>query len=176
MGKTGFAALALVFVFLFAVFGSAFAGGSENGPPSRDDRVVKTDEAWQSALTAEQYRILRKKGTERPFTGKFWDDKTPGTYICAACGLELFHSDAKFKSGTGWPSYFKPIAKDRVDEHSDMALGMVRTEVTCARCGGPLGHVFSDGPKPTGLRYCINGNALDKLPATASPSVEAPKK
>ena len=133
-------------------------------PPSREDRVVLTDAAWKDKLTAEEYRILRQAGTERAFTGDFWDDKVPGIYTCGGCGLELFHSDTKFDSGTGWPSYSAPLAKDRVDEHVDRAYGMIRTEVTCARCGGHLGHVFPDGPKPTGLRYCINGNVLNKLP------------
>ena len=161
MEKTSLAVLAILAVFFFAVFSSAFAGG-ENPPPSREDRVVKSAEEWKTQLTAEEYRILRDKGTERAFTGKFWDDKKPGVYTCAGCGLELFHSDHKFKSGTGWPSWYKPIAPDRVDEHSDVTYGMVRTEITCARCGGHLGHVFSDGPQPTGQRYCVNGNILEK--------------
>jgi peptide-methionine (R)-S-oxide reductase len=141
------------------------AVAGDDPTPSREDRVVLTEAEWKERLTPEEFRILRKKGTERAFTGDFWDDKEPGVYTCAACGLELFHSDDKFKSGTGWPSYTKPIADDRIDEHSDVSFGMVRTEVVCARCGGHLGHVFPDGPEPTGLRYCINGNALDKLPA-----------
>jgi len=161
MEKTSLALLALVGLFALAVVSSAFAGGP-NPPPSREDRVVQTDAEWKGKLSAEEYRILREKGTERPFTGKYWDDKTEGVYLCAACGLELFHSDQKFKSGTGWPSWYKPIAEGRIDEHSDGAFGMVRTEITCARCGGHLGHVFNDGPQPTGLRYCVNGNALDK--------------
>ncbi len=171
MSKTSLAALVLLAVFVFAVVGSAFASGGEQPPPSRSDRVVKTAAEWKKTLSAEEYRILRDKGTERAFTGKHWDDKSPGIYACAGCGLELFHSDHKFKSGTGWPSYYQPIAADRIDEHSDVAYGMVRTEVTCARCGGHLGHVFADGPKPTGQRYCINGNILEKAavpkPATA---------
>lgn len=164
MDRTGILVIGLLLVFGFAIFGTAFAGG-ENPPPSREDRVVKTEAEWKASLTAEEYRILRDKGTERAFTGDFWDDKKPGVYTCGGCGLELFHSDHKFKSGTGWPSYYQPIAKDRVDTHTDLAYGMIRTEVTCARCGGHLGHVFNDGPKPTGQRYCINGNALDKKPA-----------
>ena len=133
--------------------------------PSRSDRVVKTDAEWQSDLSPEEYRILRQRGTERAFTGDFWDDKKPGIYTCGGCGLELFDAKTKFDSGTGWPSYFRPIAEDRVDTITDTDFGMVRVEVVCARCGGHLGHVFPDGPEPTGLRYCINGNALDKVSA-----------
>lgn len=150
------------------------SANDEDRVPSREDRVVKTAEEWKASLTAEEYRILRTQGTERAFTGKYWDDKTPGVYACAACGLELFRSEDKFKSGTGWPSYTQPIAKDRIDEFSDVAYGMVRTEVTCARCGGHLGHVFNDGPAPTGQRFCINGNALNKLEAK-SPAAGAEK-
>ncbi|MEZ4319583.1 MAG: peptide-methionine (R)-S-oxide reductase MsrB [Myxococcota bacterium] len=166
MNKTALAALAILVVFFAAVYSAAFAGG-ENAQPSRSDRVVKTDAEWKAALTAEEYRILRDKGTERAFTGKYHDDHEPGVYRCAGCGLELFVSDTKFDSGTGWPSFYKPAADDRIDEHTDMAYGMIRTEVTCARCGGHLGHVFNDGPKPTGLRYCINGNVLEKEPLPA---------
>jgi peptide-methionine (R)-S-oxide reductase len=141
--------------------------------PSRADRVVKTDAEWQESLSAEEFRILRKAGTERAFTGDYWNDKTPGVFTCGACELELFSSETKFDSGTGWPSYFAPIGDDRVDLHTDVSYGMQRTEVTCARCGGHLGHVFDDGPAPTGKRYCINGNALDKVPlATPAPATK----
>ena len=160
-----FALLAAVVVLLAGLAFTAVAGGSEEQPPpSREDRVVKTVEAWKAELTPEEFRVLREKGTERAFTGDLWDDHEPGIYVCAGCGLELFSSEHKFDSGTGWPSYYQPIDKDRVDEHSDTSLGMTRTEVTCARCGGHLGHVFPDGPEPTGLRYCINSVALDKKP------------
>lgn len=161
-------ALALV-VALGLVAAAAWASqppSTEAHVPSRADKVVKTEAEWKTELSAEEFRILREKGTERAFTGDFWDDHAPGTYTCGGCGLELFAADTKFDSGTGWPSFYQPLGKDRVDEVSDLAYGMLRTEVVCARCGGHLGHVFPDGPKPTGLRYCINGNALDKVEPT----------
>lgn len=123
--------------------------------------MPKTDAQWQDQLSEEQYRILRQQGTERAFTGKYWQTKTPGVYLCAGCGQELFTSDAKFDSGSGWPSFYQPASADKVETESDNSHMMQRTEVHCSRCGGHLGHVFDDGPQPTGLRYCINSAALE---------------
>lgn len=124
------------------------------------EKVQKTEAEWRQELTPEQYHVLREKGTERPFTGKYNGNKEHGTYRCAGCGQELFQSDTKFDSGTGWPSFFTPI-EGSVETESDHSYGMMRTEVNCSRCGGHLGHVFPDGPAPTGLRYCINSVSLD---------------
>ena len=125
------------------------------------NKVDKTDQEWKKTLTREQYRVLRQGGTERPFTGRYYDSKEKGIYRCAACGNELFDSETKFKSGTGWPSFWAPISEDSVEYHSDRKLLMERTEVRCAACGSHLGHVFDDGPAPTHKRYCMNSIALD---------------
>jgi peptide-methionine (R)-S-oxide reductase len=126
-----------------------------------ETKVEKSEEDWKKKLTKEQYHVLRQKGTERPFTGKLLNNHEQGVYVCAACGAELFSSDTKFESGTGWPSFYSPANKENVGEKADNAWLMHRTEVLCNKCGGHLGHVFEDGPQPTGLRYCINSLSLD---------------
>jgi peptide-methionine (R)-S-oxide reductase len=124
------------------------------------EKIKKSDEEWKKELSDEEFRILRKKGTEPPFTGKYHDNKKKGRYFCAGCGTELFSSDTKYDSGSGWPSFYSPIDDENVETKPDLSLGMKRTEILCSKCGGHLGHVFEDGPKPTGQRYCVNSASL----------------
>ena len=146
--------------------------------PIETPRVVKTDAEWRAQLTSTQFQIARGKGTERPFCGTLLDNKRSGVYSCICCGLPLFASDAKFNSGTGWPSFFQPVAAENVITHDDRSFGMVRTEILCARCDAHLGHVFDDGPPPSGLRYCVNSESLtftdqSELAKLTDPAVDA---
>jgi peptide-methionine (R)-S-oxide reductase len=146
---------------------SLFFHGPAQAAPGRSYEVTHTEAEWKQLLTPAQFDVLRHAGTEPPFSSPLDREKRQGIFSCAGCSLPLFSSKTKFESGTGWPSFYQPLAKDAVDEHTDTTFGMQRTEVLCHRCGGHLGHVFSDGPKPTGLRYCMNGLALKFTPAQA---------
>ena len=150
----------LKYAFLLFFFGVSFPAYSSEVKTDTIKPIRKSDKEWKESLSPQAYYILRKAGTERAFTGKLYNIKTKGTYICGGCKLPLFSSETKFNSGTGWPSFWQPISKKNVKEIEDFELGMVRTEVRCARCDGHIGHVFDDGPKPTGLRYCMNSEAM----------------
>lgn len=131
------------------------------------EKIIKSDAEWKRILTPEQYRVARQQGTERAFTGPYWNEHRAGLYSCVSCDTPLFRSETKFDSGTGWPSFYAPVEADNVEEHVDRTHGMVRTEALCARCDAHLGHIFPDGPRPTGLRYCMNGTALKFEPDPA---------
>jgi peptide-methionine (R)-S-oxide reductase len=151
----------LMFLISGFIIGSSCAQKNKKEKVAEKFAVTKTDAEWRKQLTAEQFAVARKAGTENPYSGKYWDNHEKGIYKCVSCGQDLFASTTKFESGTGWPSFYQPIKKQNVLEKTDRTYGMARTEVVCSRCGGHLGHVFDDGPKPTGLRYCMNSASMD---------------
>lgn len=157
-----------VLLVLFSCNGQTQTKNTSTQKPTSTmkEEINKTDEEWKKILSPEQFEVLREKGTERPFTGKYWNLNDKGIYTCAACGNELFNSSTKFDAGCGWPSFFESLDSTKIKTQTDRTLGMVRTEIMCAKCGGHLGHVFDDGPKPTGLRYCVNSLSLDFKPQT----------
>ena len=168
-----YTAMIICYLSIISLFSGCIEETKQEGAEMKGRKlefeINKTEEEWKEILTPEQFRILRKKGTERAFTGEYHDSKREGLYVCAGCGNELFHSDAKFDSGTGWPSFWMPISEESIVTQADNSLFMRRTEVLCSRCGGHLGHVFNDGPRPTGLRYCMNSLALDFAEGKANP-------
>ena len=152
--------LSAAVLFLLLNVDSTVAQKNQSKPANMSETVVKSEEEWRGCLTPEEYRILRDKGTEMAFTGKYNKHSEDGVYTCAGCGAELFSSETKYDSGSGWPSFWKPISEEKVHTETDNSLFMKRTEIICSRCGGHLGHMFEDGPRPTGLRYCVNSVSL----------------